>query len=114
LPWHTARKTVLIPTGLPRSQESHPSSGEHFLTEAEFERLLVEYDELDGEFNRLDELWLAAKRVVMSRRPHDVVPMLDIEQVQQELAALHSRQHEILNRQAEIEGEMVRSHRRQF
>jgi chromosome segregation ATPase len=83
--------------------------GEHNPNRQESERseLLVEYEELDAEFHKLEDLWATAKKVI--GRPWPKAVPQNVEQLLAELGDLHRRQHEILVRQEQIEQRLLRS-----
>ena len=79
-------------------RQEHPNQTSD---EASVEGQLAEFDRLDAEWQELLDLHRAAKDLLYTSLSRDLVEKLP--EIEQELAKVHRRQHEVIDLQAALE-----------
>lgn len=79
----------------------------HTHGEASIEHQIAEFDRLDAEWQELTELHRAAKDLLYTSLSGDLVEKLP--ELEQELARVHRRQHEVIDLQAALEVSILRA-----
>lgn len=97
--------SVINPTQLSERQEQHHQPTE--AAEVSVDHQLVEFDRLDAEWQELIDLHSAAKELLYGDLSGDLAARLP--ELEQELARVHRRQHEVIDLQEALEISILRA-----